>query len=173
MVPTFAFFCLNAGAMLTRGQKKMWKEHCNHSQWGAREGHRLEGIPPGHRDGGEGIRLLGTTRRQEGLGSLLQSQVLKRTRGTDLETGPQKWDRDCQTEAGLGLKKLGVSRGQRPLERKNLVLGVWVDGVQEGSQQFFSFKFKVYVLTLLPAASAESYDSCAGRSPLDCHKPSN
>lgn len=94
-------------------------------------------------------------------------------RGTDLETGPQKWDGDCQTEAGLGLKKLGVSREQRPKERKNLVLGVWVDRIQEGSQQFSSFKFKVYALTLLPTASAESHNSCTGRSPLDCDKPSN
>lgn len=50
------------------------------------------------------------------------------------ETGTVKLRRS------LGLKSLGVSRGQGPLERKNLVLGVWVEGVQEGSQQFSSFQ---------------------------------
>lgn len=93
-------------------------------------------------------------------------------RGTDLETGPQKWDRDCQTEAGLGLKKSGVSRGQRPKERKNLVLGVWVDGVQEGSQQFSSFKFKVYVLTA-SCCYCWVLDFCTGCSPLDCDTTSS
>lgn len=171
MVPKFAFFCLNAGATLTTGHKRCGRNTVTTvSEVHVKD--RLEGTSPGHRDGEKASGSLGPWGGRRGWDHCFRAKPSRGHRGTDLETGPQKWDRDCQTEAGLGLKKLGVSRGQRPKERKNLVLGVWVDRIQEGSQQFSSFKFKVYALTLLPTASAE-FDSCTGRSPLDCDKPSN
>ena len=78
MVATFAFFCFNAGAMLSTGQKRCGRNTVTTaSEVPVRD--RLEGSSPGRRDGGEGIRLRGTMRRQERLGSLLQSQALKRT----------------------------------------------------------------------------------------------
>ena len=69
MVATFAFFCFNAGAMLTTGQKRCGRNTVTTaSEVPVRD--RLEGTSPGRRDGGEGIRLRGTMRRQERLGCM-------------------------------------------------------------------------------------------------------
>ena len=86
------FFLSQCWSQANNGTQKMWKEHCNHRQWG--EGHRLEGTSPGHCDGGEGAGLLRTMRRQESLGSLLQGQALKRKQRN------WPWDRSSETETG-------------------------------------------------------------------------
>lgn len=80
--------------------------------------------PQGTAMGEKASGSLGPRGGRRGWDHCFRAKPSRGHRGTDLETGPQKRDRDCQTKAGLGLKKLGVSRGQRPLERKNLVLGV-------------------------------------------------
>ena len=171
MVPTFAFFCLNAGARLTMGHKRCGRNivttgsEVKDTGWRAHPRDIVMGEKAPGSSGPWGGRRV--------WGHCFRAKPSRGHRGTDLETGPQKLRQGLSNWGGLGLKKLGVSRGQRPKERKNLVLGVWVDRTQEGSQQFSSFKFKVYALTLLPTASAESQDSCTGRSSPDCDKASN
>lgn len=166
MVPTFAF-SVPRWRHANKRTKKMWKEHCNHSQWGKPGRDTGWRAYPQGTDGGEGIRLLGTTRRQEGWDHCFRASFSQE------DTEELTLRQVLRNETGtVKLRRVWVWRvkpsGQRPLERKNLVLGVWVEGAWGRQPAVLFTKFhKVYVLTLLPAAK---YPTIPARTLLsDCH----